>query len=132
MSEQDLLLFELKCLQRSSARKRFRKDIFEAWGTCAYCGSDRATTLDHVVPRAKGGSTCRSNLVASCATCNLHKSDSIWFTWFRAQEFWLPEREDKLLEWVNQDHMKIESAREYTALCQTPLIGPSITASPDG
>lgn len=130
MSEQDLL-FELKCLQRSSARKRFRKDIFDAWTCCAYCGSDRATTLDHVIPRAKGGPTCRSNLVASCPTCNLHKSDSDFFSWFRSQEFWLLEREEKLLEWVNQDHMQVESAREYNELCQTPLLCPSTTASPD-
>ena len=130
MSEQDLL-FELKCLQRSSARKRFRKDIFEAWSGCAYCGRQNPSTLDHVVPRSKGGSTCRSNLVAACADCNLQKSDSDFFSWFRAQQFWLLEREERLLTWVNQDHMQVESAREYKELCQTPLICSSTTASPN-
>ena len=119
------LLFELKCLQRSTARKRFRKDIFEAWQhRCAYCDRDKASTLDHVVPKSKGGTTARSNLVVSCACCNLSKSDLLWFSWYRSQDFWCPDREQKLLNWVNQDTEQVESARHYSALCQTPLFAP--------
>ncbi len=116
------LLFELHCLQRSTARKRFRKDIFEAWGhRCAYCHREKANTLDHVVPKSRGGTTARSNLVVSCACCNLSKSDLNWFPWFRSQDFWCPDRESKLLKWVNQSHDNVESSREYLALCTTPL-----------
>ena len=39
---------------------------------CAYCNR-RATTVDHVVPRAKGGNEENSNLVACCRKCNFTK-----------------------------------------------------------
>jgi 5-methylcytosine-specific restriction endonuclease McrA len=39
--------------------------------TCVYCGATGvALTLDHVTPRAWGGSHHASNLVAACAPCN--------------------------------------------------------------
>ncbi|MEE1751895.1 HNH endonuclease [Streptomyces sp. SP18CS02] len=41
---------------------------------CAYCGR-RATTVDHVVPRAQGGSDTWLNTVASCAEDNHRKAD---------------------------------------------------------
>jgi len=96
------LLFDLSCLQKRFARKRFRKQILEEWGSCAYCGRSKPTTLDHVVPKAKGGTTTKSNLIAACGACNLEKSSQSWFEWFRAQEFWTQEREDRILRWVNQ------------------------------
>lgn len=125
MSEEDLV-FNLQCLQRRTARKRFRKDILDAWNNiCAYCGDDRAHTLDHIIPRAKGGSTKRCNLLACCPTCNLDKSDSDWFQWFRAQSFWSHERETKILEWVNRDHNANPTEREYEELRQQLLIPPA-------
>jgi 5-methylcytosine-specific restriction endonuclease McrA len=39
---------------------------------CAYCGR-RATTADHVVPKARGGTDDMSNLVAACRSCNGRK-----------------------------------------------------------
>ncbi|MFJ9420404.1 HNH endonuclease [Streptomyces sp. NPDC101227] len=41
---------------------------------CAYCGR-RATTVDHVVPRAQGGTDTWLNTVASCAEDNHRKAD---------------------------------------------------------
>lgn len=41
---------------------------------CAYCGK-RATTVDHVVPRAQGGTDSWLNTVASCAMDNHRKAD---------------------------------------------------------
>lgn len=41
---------------------------------CAYCGR-RATTVDHVVPRAQGGRDSWLNTVASCAEDNHRKAD---------------------------------------------------------
>ena len=38
---------------------------------CAYCGEkSRSLTIDHVIPRSKGGKTEFDNCVASCKTCN--------------------------------------------------------------
>ncbi len=41
---------------------------------CAYC-EDRATTMDHIIPRARGGTHEWSNVVAACVRCNAKKSD---------------------------------------------------------
>ncbi|GHF30251.1 MULTISPECIES: HNH endonuclease [Streptomyces] len=41
---------------------------------CAYCGQ-RATTVDHVVPRAHGGQDTWLNTVAACAADNHRKAD---------------------------------------------------------
>lgn len=44
--------------------------------TCQYCGHvSRDLTLDHVVPRRKGGGATWDNLVACCAKCNNVKGD---------------------------------------------------------
>ncbi|MET9109930.1 HNH endonuclease [Streptomyces zhihengii] len=41
---------------------------------CAYCGR-RATTVDHVVPKSRGGGDSWMNTVASCAEDNHRKAD---------------------------------------------------------
>jgi 5-methylcytosine-specific restriction endonuclease McrA len=49
-------------------------------GHCFHCGqpiSFDAFHVDHLVPVAAGGSDEMDNLAASCAPCNLAKSDSI-------------------------------------------------------
>lgn len=121
VSEQDLL-FELSCLQRRTARKRFRQDILEAWDhRCAYCGSERAPTLDHVLAKAKGGPTKRANLVAACATCNLLKSSADWLEWFRVQDFWDLSRETQIFQWLADNHEASIAAREYEQMCKYPI-----------
>jgi 5-methylcytosine-specific restriction endonuclease McrA len=44
---------------------------------CQYCGrtDTRTLTLDHVVPRSKGGQHTWENLVTACAPCNSKKGD---------------------------------------------------------
>lgn len=41
---------------------------------CAYCGG-RATTIDHVLPKSRGGGMTWTNLVAACIPCNSDKRD---------------------------------------------------------
>ncbi len=43
---------------------------------CAYCGS-KADTVDHVVPRSRGGDHTWENCVAACSTCNHRKADRL-------------------------------------------------------
>jgi hypothetical protein len=47
-----------------------RRDKFR----CGYCGR-RATTIDHVLPRSRGGKNTWSNCVAACFACNQKKAD---------------------------------------------------------
>jgi 5-methylcytosine-specific restriction endonuclease McrA len=41
---------------------------------CAYCGR-AATTIDHVLPRSRGGANSWLNTVACCYACNQRKGD---------------------------------------------------------
>jgi 5-methylcytosine-specific restriction endonuclease McrA len=43
---------------------------------CVYCTA-RADTIDHVVPRSKGGGNEWTNVVAACARCNHRKGDRL-------------------------------------------------------
>ncbi len=45
-------------------------------GRCQYCGA-AAESIDHVVPRAKGGSHTWENVVAACRACNTAKRDRL-------------------------------------------------------
>jgi 5-methylcytosine-specific restriction endonuclease McrA len=45
-------------------------------GRCAYCEA-RADTIDHVVPRSRGGAHVWENVVAACAKCNHRKADRL-------------------------------------------------------
>ncbi|MEB3049061.1 HNH endonuclease [Mycolicibacter sp. MYC123] len=43
---------------------------------CAYCGG-KADTVDHVVPRSRGGDHSWENCVAACSACNHRKADRL-------------------------------------------------------
>lgn len=43
---------------------------------CAYCGA-KAETVDHVIPRSRGGEHSWENCVACCAPCNHRKADKM-------------------------------------------------------
>ena len=51
--------------------------LLQKWSrVCAYCGkSNCRLQLDHIVPRAKGGSNRASNLTLACEPCNRAKGD---------------------------------------------------------
>ena len=42
--------------------------------TCQYCGhSGESLTLDHVIPRSRGGGDTWENIVSACVRCNVRK-----------------------------------------------------------
>ena len=59
-------------------RKITRRAVFarDGWA-CQYCGSRSSLTVDHVIPRSKGGLSTWDNIVASCAPCNRRKADHL-------------------------------------------------------
>ena len=64
---------------RAAQRKISRRALFarDSW-TCVYCGAtDVRLTLDHVVPRSRGGDSVWENVVTSCAPCNLRKGNRL-------------------------------------------------------
>lgn len=53
-----------------------RQNIFRRDGqACQYCGGQRDLTLDHVMPRSRGGKTSWDNLTTACKSCNGRKGD---------------------------------------------------------
>jgi 5-methylcytosine-specific restriction endonuclease McrA len=64
---------------RTVKRKISRRALFarDGW-RCVYCGQNGGRlTLDHVVPRSRGGDSVWENVVTSCAPCNLRKGDRL-------------------------------------------------------
>lgn len=62
-------------------RARIRRILWaDQEGRCAYCHDYllfSQTTIDHVVPRAAGGTNKRENLVVACTGCNKRKADML-------------------------------------------------------
>ncbi|REJ91101.1 MAG: HNH endonuclease [Planctomycetota bacterium] len=57
-----------------SRRNVFKRDRF----TCQYCGKQpglEELTIDHVIPRAQGGTSTWDNCVLACIDCNARKAD---------------------------------------------------------
>ncbi|MEO1093680.1 MAG: HNH endonuclease [Cyanobacteria bacterium J06638_28] len=54
-------------------REVFRRDQHR----CQYCNSTKRLTIDHVVPRSKGGTHTWDNVVAACERCNSIKGDRL-------------------------------------------------------
>jgi len=96
------LLFDLTCLSKQVAKRRFRKSIkYGFGGLCCYCRSNRATTLDHVKPKSKGGCSLRSNLLPACHECNHSKGSEPWLVWFQRQSFYNTTAQELIEEWIS-------------------------------
>lgn len=60
-------------------RKITRKAVLarDSW-TCQYCGQHKpGLTVDHVIPRSRGGESVWENIVAACASCNRRKGNRL-------------------------------------------------------
>ena len=55
--------------RRLSRRAILARDGFR----CQYCGNTRQLTIDHIIPRSRGGVSSWDNVVTSCAPCNVRK-----------------------------------------------------------
>ena len=61
---------------KSKPVKLNRKRIFKRDNNeCVYCSSKRNLTIDHIMPRSRGGKNTWANLVTCCSNCNLRKGN---------------------------------------------------------
>lgn len=62
-------------------KARVKADIYlNQDGLCVYCGKDmslESSTIDHLIPLAKGGTWAKANLVLSHKACNTLKGTVI-------------------------------------------------------
>ena len=56
---------------RASRPRIYKRDHYQ----CVYCGSNKDLTLDHVIPKSRGGGNEWTNLATSCFKCNLRKGN---------------------------------------------------------
>lgn len=54
-----------------SRRNVLKRDM----NKCQYCGKSDDLTIDHVIPRSRGGADSWENLVAACNKCNHRKGN---------------------------------------------------------
>jgi len=96
------LMFDLTCLSKQSAKRRFKKSIKYGWGgLCGYCRCNRATTLDHIKPKSRGGDSRRGNLLPCCLECNHSKGSEPWLVWFQRQSFYNDTAKELIEEWIS-------------------------------
>ena len=97
LSSPQAYVFNLHTTSSSEARRLWREKIKQRWDyECAYCGSEQNLTIDHVVPRIKGGESSVENMVCCCYSCNQDKGHTPWEDWYLSQGFFNLERYQKI------------------------------------
>jgi len=75
VKERAAVVVNRQTIQRLYSNKEFRRLILERdQYTCRFCGQ-YGDTIDHMLPRAKGGHTTPDNCVCACHSCNQSKAD---------------------------------------------------------
>ena len=81
----------------SSKKRRLKRKLWEQQsGLCFYCRKavlhpdyglhlDNSATVDHVIPRFRGGSNHSSNLILACRRCNQNKGSQDFFKFIKLQ-----------------------------------------------
>lgn len=60
---------------REYVKERERGDV------CIYCGKKKDLTLEHILPRSRGGPDIADNAVFVCKSCNSSKGDRRLYEW---------------------------------------------------
>lgn len=53
---------------------------------CIYCGSKESLSIDHLVPRSRGGPESGDNAVLACKSCNSSRGDKGIYEWFELEK----------------------------------------------
>lgn len=69
----------LECRNKKGRRKRrIVLELLKIDPKCSYCKrplDENSSTLDHVIPKSKGGKDSRKNFALACSTCNGYKGN---------------------------------------------------------
>jgi hypothetical protein len=61
-------------IRQQKRREKTKQALIGSGSVCEYCGQV-GSTVDHIIPKSKGGLDVPENTVCSCLTCNMTKSD---------------------------------------------------------
>ena len=101
MPNRDAVFLEDLCPKLRN--RRWRKSLHEFTGnSCIYCGKT-SESIDHVLPRSRGGLSITENCVPACLSCNGSKTDNDAFEWYRKQRFYDPRRSMAIRAWTEGD-----------------------------
>ena len=101
MHNRDAVFLEDLCPKLRN--RRWRKSLHELSGnSCIYCGKT-SESIDHVLPRSRGGLSITENCVPACLSCNGSKTDNDAFEWYRKQRFYDPRRSMAIRAWTEGD-----------------------------
>ena len=107
------LLANLIVISPKNARRKFRAQIFENWNwKCAYCDEEltvQNATIDHIIPKFKGGHHVRNNMCCCCYSCNISKGSTDLDFWYVPSNYhYCEERLGKLKRWMQQGNYSFE------------------------
>ena len=110
--EQDLLVNLIELSPRN-ARRKFRQSIFESWEwKCAYCDKnldEKSATIDHILPKFKGGHNVKSNMICSCSKCYRSKGSVLLEDWNNpSNSYYSEERLGKIKHWIEDNSAPIK------------------------
>ncbi len=101
MHNRDAVFLEDLCPKLRN--RRWRKSLHEfTSNSCIYCGKT-SESIDHVLPRSRGGLSITDNCVPACLSCNGSKTDNDVFEWYRKQRFYDPRRSMAIRAWTEGD-----------------------------
>lgn len=123
-SEHDLLA-NLIVLSPKLARRKFREHIFESWEwKCAYCDkqlNESTATIDHILPKHKGGQNVKNNMACCCGPCNKAKASTLLHLWMDDKHpKYSEERLARITRWMEQKPCSIKLSSTNPA---APYIG---------
>ncbi len=83
--------------------RRWRRSLHDYTNkSCIYCGCP-SESIDHVLPRSRGGISITKNCVPACLSCNGQKSNLDALDWYRKQRFYDPRRAMAIKAWTDGD-----------------------------
>ena len=120
----DDCLIGTDCQQGLLYNTKLREFIFRKTnGRCSYCGT-KATEVDHIVPRAKGGTNSTYNLTPTCKSCNQKKSNKTLKEFGKIMSKDYSHLKPKKLP---RDAAIVQSARNYMVREITKLVANTTT-----
>lgn len=57
---------------------------------CCYCGANDNLSIDHLIPKAKGGNDDAENMIWACRSCNSSKGAKDMLDWYLTKEEFPP------------------------------------------
>ena len=83
--------------------------------------NDLTATVDHIIPKFKGGHNVRSNMCCCCSNCNKDKGSTFLEEWYTPElDYYCKKRFVKIKNWMEQKPssiklLSVDKAQPYIA-----------------